>query len=240
MIRIIAVYLTLVSTAFSFTSYREEVRSLTLKNHDTSSSYSAARKFLFTVIHLEQDKDGYFVYDVYCGKKFRNNVGPRSMPSSTIVNTEHTWPRSKMHSRGSHQFKIEEADLHHLYPTDSKANSVRGNNRFSEFDGTGVGSRKPAHGNCNLSHSGKKRNGSKTVFEPPHFQKGNVARALFYFSVRYNMPISDEEEFFLRIWNKLDPVDDMERRRNDYIEQYQGNRNPFIDDSDYADLIENF
>ena len=38
-------------------------------------------------------------------------------------------------------------------------------------------------------------------------------------------------------WNTSDPVDDIERRRNEQVATYQGNRNPFIDDSTYADKI---
>ncbi len=38
-------------------------------------------------------------------------------------------------------------------------------------------------------------------------------------------------------WNSSDPVDDIERRRNEQVAVYQGNRNPFIDNSSYADAI---
>ena len=42
----------------------------------------------------------------------------------------------------------------------------------------------------------------------------------------------------LLAWNKLDPVDDYEIRRNDLIyRNYQGNRNPFIDFPQWADCI---
>ena len=38
-------------------------------------------------------------------------------------------------------------------------------------------------------------------------------------------------------WNKLDPVDNFERNRNEEIYKRQKNRNPFIDYSDYAYYI---
>ena len=42
----------------------------------------------------------------------------------------------------------------------------------------------------------------------------------------------------LLAWNKIDPVDDYEIRRNDLIyRNYQGNRNPFIDFPQWADCI---
>ena len=38
-------------------------------------------------------------------------------------------------------------------------------------------------------------------------------------------------------WNSLDPVDAIEQRRNEQVAKYQGNRNPFIDNSNYANMI---
>lgn len=38
----------------------------------------------------------------------------------------------------------------------------------------------------------------------------------------------------LLAWNAQDPVDDLERRRNDVVESFQANRNPFIDHPDWA------
>ena len=38
-------------------------------------------------------------------------------------------------------------------------------------------------------------------------------------------------------WNNSDPVDEIETRRNEQVAIYQGNRNPFIDNSNYANLI---
>lgn len=38
-------------------------------------------------------------------------------------------------------------------------------------------------------------------------------------------------------WNASDPVDEIEQRRNEQVAVYQGNRNPFIDNSSYADAI---
>ena len=38
-------------------------------------------------------------------------------------------------------------------------------------------------------------------------------------------------------WNASDPVDAIEQRRNEQVAIYQGNRNPFIDNSNYAEMI---
>ncbi|HWL94941.1 MAG TPA: endonuclease [Phycisphaerae bacterium] len=38
-------------------------------------------------------------------------------------------------------------------------------------------------------------------------------------------------------WHRDDPVDDRERRRNDIVEEFQHNRNPFIDHPEWVDCV---
>ena len=38
-------------------------------------------------------------------------------------------------------------------------------------------------------------------------------------------------------WNRQDPPDAAERRRNDMVEAFQGNRNPYIDNPELADQV---
>ena len=44
----------------------------------------------------------------------------------------------------------------------------------------------------------------------------------------------------LRYWHQMDPVDEAELRRNDLIYELQGNRNPFIDNPGWVELITDF
>ena len=85
-------------------------------------------------------------------------------------------------------------------------------------------------------------------------EKGDLARAMFYMAVRYeggeatpDLELSDTPNAganrfgklsdLLR-WHREDPVNDEERRRNHLVyTDYQYNRNPFIDDPDYAEMV---
>jgi endonuclease I len=198
-----------------------------------SIGYKGARKVLFGKIHLKEDSQGYYLTDVYCRKKITRRVthiGPNIIPANGIVNCEHTWPQSRFSRAFSKN--LQKSDLHHLYPTDPRANSTRGNNEFAEVDGEKLD-------NCDGSYVGAEK-WQGAYFEPPNEHKGNVARALFYFAVRYKMKISPLEERYLRSWHELDPVDFDERERNELIQKVQGNRNPFIDYPELVDQISDF
>lgn len=193
----------------------------------TAVGYGPARKYLYNQLHVETDGRGKFLREVYCHREEIVPIGQAS------INCEHTWPQSKFNKAFNNE--LQKSDMHHLYPTDSAANSTRGNFDFAEVV-TNVNLK-----NCAASKSGASVvSGGSTFFEPPSEHKGNVARALFYFSVRYKMAISREQQTFLRKWNDQDPVDDAEMLRNDEIEKLQGNRNPFIDFPNLAQDISKF
>jgi deoxyribonuclease-1 len=182
-------------------------------------SYDAARKAMFGDI----DNFGGYVTCVYTGRELQTN----KVPNASNMNTEHTWPQSKGATGAA------KSDLHHLFVTDSKANSRRGSYPFGEVVGQVEWS------DPSGAKLGRDANGNR-VFEPPDSHKGNVARALFYFSAVYNKRISSAEEEAMKAWNVLDPVDAAEVARNDAIERYQRNRNPFIDDPTLANDISDF
>ncbi|AGF26368.1 extracellular ribonuclease [Bacillus velezensis M27] len=132
-------------------------------------------------------------------------------------------------------------DIHHLRPADVQVNSARGN---MDFDNGGSEYPK-APGNYYDGDS----------WEPRDEVKGDVARMLFYMAVRYeggdgypDLELNDKtgngsapymgKLSVLLKWNKQDPVDSKEKRRNEIIyEDYQHNRNPFIDHPEWADEI---
>jgi hypothetical protein len=206
-------------------------------SHQSPLGYDRARMVMFGQMYLQNDGSGYFISDVYCNKRFGNSagVGPRNIPKGDKINCEHTWPQSKF----TNEFPkdTQKSDLHHLYPSDSKANSIRGNMNFTDV---AHDSGDLASDNCTASKFGSSVTSSNDGFEPPLTHKGNVARSIFYFSVRYKMTIPKNEEEVLRRWNDLDPVDQEEMAHNDAIEKAQGNRNPFIDFPGLANDINKF
>lgn len=204
-----------------------------------SIGYNTARKMLMGQISLSSEENRYFIKDVYCEKDFYSDqggrsggIGPGKIPSSNILNTEHTWPQSRF--TGKAPKEMQKSDLHHLFPADSKMNAIRGNHKFGDVT---VPDRALP---CANSKAGTASGSREEIFEPPVDHKGNVARALFYFSVRYGIHIDPQEEGFLRKWNRLDPVDQAERDRNDAIFKIQGDRNPFIDHPELSDEISDF
>jgi len=216
-------------SAFGFADLRDELFKKTSTGH-MSIPYDEARYRLFNEIHLEKDQTGYFVTCVYCSRKVYSVV--TRMPDPASMNTEHTWPQSRF--TGRHQEAVQKSDLHHLYPTISRINSDRGNLPFAE-----VTPGKEVY--CDTSSAGTEVNSRQgNFFEPPALHKGNVARALFYFSIRYQIAIDPVEEYYLRQWHILDPVDEREKRRHEIIVRIQKNRNPFIDEPALANQILDF
>jgi endonuclease I/subtilisin-like proprotein convertase family protein len=181
-------------------------------------SYSEARKEIFTNVDVNNGK----VRDVYTHREINGG----KIPNSSDMNVEHTWPQSKGATGTA------KSDLHHLFPTDSKANSTRSSFPFGKVEKVQWSS--PSGAKFGTDAQGRK------VFEPPAEHKGNVARAMFYFSAEYNKRIPPEEEAVLREWNKLDAVDSAEIERNRRVAAVQGNNNQFVLNSNLADRISDF
>ncbi|MES2764522.1 MAG: endonuclease [Bacteroidota bacterium] len=202
-----------------------EALKIALKNYvsnHTSLTYKDARTAMFSYI----DNVAGEVECVYTGRK----ITATGIPDINVTNfnTEHTWPQSK----GADN-EPPRSDLNHIFPTDELANAKRASFGFgyvSEADACW------AVGGSKLQCS--------TKFEPRDVHKGNVARAMFYFSTRYGNPFNymseQNQEIPLREWMKLDPVDAREMKRNDEIEKLQKRRNPFIDHPEFVDRIVSF
>ncbi len=161
------------------------------------------------------------------------NLTP-SWDGGTSWNREHVWPQSK----GWFTTSGAGSDLHHIRPSDPSVNSSHNNHPYGEVSASGYVKTSSANGSkttdCKCSGG---------VFEPGDSKKGDTARIIFYLLVRYSQAdsysitnVATSMDMLLE-WNRLDPVDASEQRRNEAVYDIQGNRNPFIDDSNYADLI---
>jgi hypothetical protein len=214
--------------------------------------YKEIKRYLFGTVYLDRVNNQYSVKDYYCGYQYINgdkvegrflDIGPGKLPDGQIINTEHLWPQSRFDDKKTQSRKHSDFDkkndLHHLLPTDREVNSTRGAYFFGEVEE----SKTPLKCNGVLMGraSGEEYNSKDdSYFEPPEHIKGDIARALMYMSVKYEMFITDSEEAFIRKWHKEDPVDNHERRRNNIIHSHQGTRNPFIDYPHLESIIENF
>src|SRR3989339_91003 len=173
---------------------------------DITADYSGARLEMFANL---DNIDG-TVCSVYTDLCIETN----GIPDGNVMNCEHSWPQS-LGATGDAK-----SDLHHLYPVDQSMNSRRSNHPF-----------------CEVSIVKFEQEGSKLglsalgtlCFEPPDRHKGDLARSMFYFSVQYKKAIDSEQEAVFRKWNFADPVSEKEEKRNEMIESFQGNRNPFVD-----------
>lgn len=196
-------------------SFKKKLWYLIKDNKDLG--YTGARKFMFALL----DNDGGRVCSVYSNLC----IETEGIPNASIMNCEHSWPQS-LGATGKAK-----SDLHHLFPVESKFNSKRSNKPFCEVY------------NVTWEKDGSRYGFSKydtECFEPPQRHKGDLARAMFYFSLRYSKPLDIEQEEFLRKWNKEDCVSTKEFNRNNDIELQQNNRNPFVDVPEFADVISDF
>ncbi len=188
--------------------------------------YSEARVKMYNII----DNQDSVVVGVYGGYREDKPFGGDSKRMRDI-NAEHTVPQSFFGRKDPMK-----SDIHHLFPTFMKFNSIRGSKPFCEIDDrqtdrwlidTVERRQPPAENIEGFSES------NRGCFEPRESHKGNTARAVFYFYTMYPAKAGDIERTgdidTLYAWHLADPPDAAERARNDATERFQGNRNPYID-----------
>lgn len=205
----------------SGTALEEALRGM-ISGH-TALSYDDARDEIFSSIDVVNG----VIECIYTGRTTR----PDGTRTPGDFNTEHSWPQSD-----GADVAPRRSDLHHLFPADATANSRRGNLDFGDTACAGSSCKWNGGG----SELGPPPGGGGDVFEVRMAYRGDIARAHFYFAVRYGLSISRSEETVLRRWNDEDPPSERERARNDAIEAIQHNRNPFVDRPDFVDRIGDF
>lgn len=169
---------------------------------------------------------------------------------SDCYNREHLIPQSFFGKRPPMK-----SDIHFVVPTDGYVNNRRNRYPFGYV----------THANYTSENGSKRGTGNNkgytdVVFEPIDEFKGDIARGVLYFAVRYEDNWNDSswlphttqhnpmngtneqfyEDWFLETmleWHNNDPVNQREIDRNNAAYKYQGNRNPFIDHPEYAARI---
>lgn len=233
------------------TGYTLKTQLYNIINGHTDKGYGALWTFYQTA---DERADG-FVWDIYadCDLIFGTNQdnGSGGGTECDKYNREHTFPKSwfndasPMHNDGVM-----------VMPTDKKVNNVRSNFPYGEVSSASYTSGNMSQlGSSSISIPGY----SGSVFEPTDEYKGDIARIFFYMATRYeniiagwenNSTSSDAmldgtsdkvyEDWVIEMmlaWHLGDNISTKEENRNDDIETFQGNRNPFVDHPEWVSEI---
>ncbi|MBO7156391.1 MAG: endonuclease [Clostridia bacterium] len=218
------------------TSFRTSLASLITTTHSYNPTYGGLST-IFDDSDADPNKSGNILW-FYTG----TSVSFSGSFSGT-TNREHVWPKNN-----GNAFPAESeagSDAHHLRPTNAGLNSTRSNNNFGEVE--------------TIAKNIVKENGSSaydnlcyqanSVFYPGVGYRGATARILMYVQTRWgnqynlkfvlgkgsNKTIGDIED--LMKWHLQEPPTAEEKARNEAVYKVQGNRNPFIDHPEYAEMI---
>ena len=176
------------------------------------------------------------IIEIYTGRSWPNDDYGTG---GDFLNREHVWAKSHGNFDGVQPM---DGDVHNLKPSDASVNTDKSN-----LDYDMGGTQHPEATECYYTDH---------TWEPRDADKGDVARIILYMDTRYqgengelDLTAVDEVDTYpypkhgrlstLLQWNLLDPPDAFERNRNNVIYSYQHNRNPFIDNPEFAELIWN-
>lgn len=205
-----------------------------IDNH-RSFDYTTARDSLYAVVDDPDNDD--LIVDVYTART--EVVNSRSSAAAVGFNTEHIWPRSM----GAETNTAGGTDLHMLMTADETANGQRLNYPFGSVTGSVLWEGPLVNGE--RSRLGRDAS-NRIVFEPRASRRGDIARAILYWYVRYkgeqtlSLANFNVEEATILQWHAADPPDSYEIARHAVVYRVQQNRNPFIDRPQYASQIGDF
>ena len=240
------------------TEFRSELASLIISTHKTNTVYNGSSSLALNNVWPHSDKDmdninadtmkWFYTGTVVSANSFGGNAGQ--------TNREHVWAKNGEKTFGKNgQQAGPGADAHHLRPTEVRLNGTRDNYGFGEVE--------QISGNI-VAENGKKDYGSTAdelcylgsvgsskLFYPAKGYRGATARILMYMQVRYGDELSlyfvdgvstSDGKGIGKIsdlfkWHLEEPPTTEEIYRNHAIAEIQGNRNPFIDHPEYAEMI---
>lgn len=189
-------------------------------------------------------------WDMYSDAVYLISPGQSGVKSFSAnrMQREHAVPKSWWKMNGSVEYTPAYSDMWNLYPSDGAANQAKLNYPFGEVKKATFDNGVTKVGTAEVGYGG----GSAYVFEPADEYKGDFARAIFYMATVYDDINWVYDYMFVRNtyptltpwaysmllqWSRIDPVSQKEIDRNNIVEQYQGNRNPFVDFPNLAEYI---
>ncbi len=197
---------------------------------------------------------------------YKNNSYTWAGGGTQPYNREHSWPKSYGFGGDSNGYPYTDAhhlmlsdvgynsDRGNKYFDNCSAACTERSTTANHGEGGGSGT---YPGNSNWFDSDS--------WEVWSFRKGDIARAMFYMDIRYeggvhgitgypepNLQLTDNPALIQPVnngdaymgllsvllqWHQQDPVDDIERTRNDVVYSFQDNRNPFVDHPEWVQCV---
>jgi len=177
---------------------------------------------------------------------FSSSASASSASAVSGMNIEHSFPKSWWGGSKNQAYE----DLYNLMPCESSINSSKSNYAM------GVVSNVKTTNGCTKVGTGTTYSGrSISLWEPADEWKGDFARGYFYMVTAYSnltwqgssalsmlendqWPTLQQWAYTLLLeWCRQDPVDEIEKARNEAVYKIQGNRNPFVDFPNLAEYI---
>ena len=206
-----------------------------LAQQHTTFSYGSLWIYFAETDCRPEDKSK--VWDMYSDNTYYFSGGSRGVYG---MHKEHSLPKSWWGGYDETQGYAGYTDINHLYPANGEANLEKSNFPLGEvsratYDNgvTKVGPPKTGQGG-----------GCYAVFEPDDRYKGDFARTYFYMACAYQhyhwkytymmtnnswKTLNEWSIDMLCRWARNDAVSDKEVDRNNAVQHFQNNRNPFID-----------
>lgn len=201
---------------------------------DAPANFAAAKKIAWK---LYAERPSTF----YCGCAYQGNrvdlascgYAPRKqlrraqrvewehvVPAWVIGHQRQCWQHGgrKNCSRNDPLFQAAEADLHNLVPSIGEVNGDRSNYALGMLAGA-----PQQYGACPMMVDFKQ----KTAM-PPEPVRGASARIYLYMAEQYRLRLSKQDRRTYEAWNRMYPVSDWERWRNQKVGCVMGHGNPYI------------
>lgn len=221
-----------------------------VRTHQTLVYYDLPTYWQYSDVYPELVDGCKRWWDMYSDAVYlikRGQTGKSSF-SANKMQREHSVPKSWWKQSGSVEYTPAYSDMWNLFPSDGAANQAKLNYPLGLTASANFNNGVTKVGGAQTGYGG----GSRYVFEPADEYKGDFARAYMYVATVYddinwvvNYMYQKEayptlipwaREMLLQ-WCRQDPVDQKEIDRNNVVEQYQGNRNPFVDFPELAEYV---